>query len=464
MIEAIFEKQLAAKERINNSTFAERKEKLKKILRKTLELKTEISQAIYSDFKKPAAETELTEILPLTMEIRNTIRNLHYWVKPLKTRTPLVLFGSSGKIYYRPKGNVLIISPWNYPFLLSVGPIVSAIAAGNTIVLKPSELTPNTSNFLAGFFKDIFDESEVAVIEGGKETAQQLLKLPFDHIFFTGGTTVGKIVMEAAAKNLTSVTLELGGKSPVFIDDSANLKLAAQRIVWGKYLNAGQTCIAPDYILIKKEKFAQFLNLAKHFIKKYYGKELKNNPAESLCNIVNESNVTRLNFLISDALSHGAVLEYGDRNSDKGNFLSPRILSNVNLESRIMEEEIFGPIMPILFYKDFDNAVQIIRKNPNPLSLYYFGSDKSTLRKLINKVPAGGIVVNDVVVHFANTKMEFGGVRQSGLGKSHGYAGFKAFSNEVPVLRQPKHTAISLIYPPYNKLKKKIIDGIIKYL
>ncbi len=464
MVEAVFNKQIQAKERINLSTFAERKEKLKKILRKVLEEKEAIAQAIYSDFRKPAEETELTEIIPLTMEIRHTVRNLRYWMNPLKTGTPLVLFGSSGKIVYRPKGTVLVISPWNYPFLLAVGPVISAIAAGNTVVLKPSELTPNTSAYLKKFFNELFDESEVAIIEGGKETAQQLLKLPFDHIFFTGGTTVGKIVMEAAAQNLSSVTLELGGKSPVFIDDSANLKLAAKRIVWGKYLNAGQTCIAPDYVLIKKEKLPEFLKHAKSFIDKFYGKALAENPEEKLCNIVNEKNVKRLKFLLEDALSKGAVLEAGDSSLDKGNFISPKIISNVNLESEIMAEEIFGPILPIIFYRDLNDAVRMISKNPNPLSLYYFGRNRKIFEKLVAKIPAGGVVKNDVVIHFANTKVGFGGVRQSGLGKAHGYAGFKTFSNETPILSQPRVTAISFLYPPYSGLKKKLLDIVEKIL
>ena len=458
MIEELFQKQQEAKGRVALSTYAERKEKLKKILTKVLDSKEEIAEAIRKDFNKPAAETELTEILPLTMELRNTIRNLRYWMKPLRTRTPLMLFGSKGKIVYRPKGTVLIISPWNYPFLLALGPLVSAVAAGNTIILKPSEITPNTSKFLAGFFKDVFDESEIAVVEGGKETAQELLKLPFDHIFFTGGTEVGKIVMKAAAENLTSVTLELGGKSPVFIDRSANLKHAAERIVWGKFLNAGQTCIAPDYVLIRKEDFPDFLKYSSIYIEKYYGKDLARNPSETLCNIVNEKNVARLKFLLNDAIAKGAVLEYGDATPDSGNFIAPRILSNVSIESEIMKQEIFGPILPVLFYEDINDAIKIIERNPYPLSLYYFGKNNSVFEKLTNKITAGGVVANDVVVHFANTKMPFGGVRPSGLGKAHGYAGFKAFSNETPVLKQPRFTAVSFFYPLYNSIKQKLLS------
>ncbi len=454
----IFEKQLLAKARINSATPSERKEKLKRLLSKTLESREEIAEAIYSDFKKPKAETELTEILPLTLEIRNAIRNIKYWTRQFATKTPLVLFGSSGKTEYRPKGNVLIISPWNYPFLLAIGPLVSAIAAGNSVVVKPSELTPNTSNFIAEFLSEIFDESEVAVVQGGKETAQELLGLPFDHIFFTGGTAVGKIVMQAAAKNLSSITLELGGKSPVVIDDSANLKITAERVVWGKFLNAGQTCIAPDYVLIKKGKADEFFNYAKHFVNKFYGKALANSPEENLCNIVNEKNVLRLKFLLDDALGKGAEPILNNVTLDKGTFISPKIISNVPLESEIMQQEIFGPIMPVLFYKDFNEAVEIINKNPNPLSLYYFGKNKNNLRKLIQKVPAGGVVQNDVVVHFINYYAGFGGIRQSGFGKAHGFHGFKTFSNETHIMKQSRFSVVSMLYPPYTKLKKKILE------
>jgi aldehyde dehydrogenase (NAD+) len=458
-----FEKQFRKKKSLAESNASERKRKLKRILENVLESKEEIAKAIKKDFGKSEEETYITEILPLTMELRNIIRNLHSWMKPVKIMSPLAFPGAKSKIVYRPKGNVLVISPWNYPFLLAVAPVVSAIAAGNTVILKPSELTPHTASFIKKFFSSMFDSSEVAVFEGDKNVAKELLAMPFDHIFFTGGTFVGRIVMESAARNLSSVTLELGGKSPAFIDDSADLQLAAERIVWGKFLNAGQTCIAPDYVLIRKTKVNEFLDYAKESIRKLWGEDLDSVPPQ-YCNIVNENNVQRLKFLINDALGKGAKLEFGTPDKDSGTFLYPRILSGVSTESRLMKEEIFGPVLPLLFYENIEEAIGIIEQNPYPLSFYFFGKENLAFERLFKAIPAGGFVLNDTVVHFANTKLPFGGVRFSGLGKGYGYWGFKEFSLETPILKQPKWTAISLMYPPYNALKKKIISMAMKYL
>ena len=442
----------------------ERKEKLHILLNAIIEQSENIEKAIYADFKKPYVETKITEILPLTMEIRHILRNLNKWMKPKKVSAPLAFFGSSNKILFKPKGNTLIISPWNYPLLLAVGPVVSAIAAGNNIVLKPSEISEHTSSFLKKFFDDLFEKIGVKVIEGGAETAQELLKMPFDHIFFTGGTKIGKIVMEAAAKNLTSVTLELGGKSPVIIEESADIKNAAKKIVWGKFFNAGQTCVAPDYVIIAEKLKEEFIDYAKVFIHTYFGDTDLLESSDGFCSIINANHTAKLQTLISNAVDMGAKIETDTINFNSDNFIPPTILSDVNLNSKIMQEEIFGPILPVLTFQKLSEVNKIISHNPNPLSLYIFSEDMEKTKKIINSIPAGGYLINDVVVHFVNNKLPLGGIKTSGIGLSHGYYGFKAFSNEAAVMKQPKFTWLQLFYPPYTKRVKKLVDIAIKYL
>ena len=441
---------------------AARKEKLKRLLSNIERYSARIEEAIFADFHKPAVEVRLTEIFPVTSEIKHVVRNLTAWAQEKRTATPITFFGASSKVVYKPKGIVLIISPWNYPFQLAVGPLVSALAAGNGAVLKPSELSPNTSAVIAELIAETFSEDEVTVLQGGKEIAQTLLDLPFDHIFFTGSTSIGKIVMEKAAQHLSGVTLELGGKSPVIIDSTADLKDAAQKVAWGKYLNAGQTCIAPDYVLIPEEKKAEFVKLLKSNILKLYGdvSEIDKNP--DYCHIVNENHLRMLENLTADAVNKGAKIEVGGKTLE-GNTFQPTLLTNVSLDTEIMKNEIFGPVLPVLDYKTEEEFYNIIGENPNPLALYIFSKNKKFTDKIINEIPSGGAAINDVVVHFANYGLPFGGVKGSGFGKGHGYYGFLEFSHERSVMKQKKFTTIKMFYPPYTKSVKKLIDLIIKF-
>ncbi len=462
-ISEIFNNIKSNEKELRNATVKERKEKLKSLLDNINKFTSRIEEAIFADFGKPPAEVKLTEIFPLTSELKYVIRNLKAWTEPKKIASPLTFIGSSNKIILQPKGIVLIISPWNYPFQLAIGPLISAVAAGNGCVLKPSELSPNTSQIIAELIAETFDENEVTVIEGDRETAETLLSLPFNHIFFTGSTTVGKIVMQKAAQNLASVTLELGGKSPVVIDDTANLSDAAQKIAWGKFLNAGQTCIAPDYVLIHKNREEEFLNLLKESISGMYGNlDLLNNDNSDYTQIVNENHLSALKGLLANAVNKGATIKLGG-NSLTNNILQPTILSNVSLDSEIMQNEIFGPILPIINYQSADEIEEIVARNPNPLALYIFSHDKQFTEKMITNIPSGGIAINDVVVHFANYGLPFGGINQSGFGKGHGYFGFKEFSHERAIMKQKKMTTIKLFYPPYSQKVKKLIDLVIKF-
>jgi len=462
-IRNIFDLQAANKKKINLSTVNSRKIKLKKLLSSILQNVDEITEAIYQDFNKSPTETKLSEIFPVTSELRHTIRNLKHWSKPQRVLPPLVFFNSTNKILYKAKGQVLIISPWNYPFLLALGPLISAIAAGNCVIIKPSEHTPNTSALLYRFIAQIFDENEISVVEGDYKESQFLLSLPFDHIFFTGSTRVGKIVMEAAAKNLASVTLELGGKSPTVIDESADLDNAVQKIVWGKYLNCGQTCVAPDYILLPEYLLNKFETAFKNSLNNIYGDINSIQLNTDYCRIVNDKQYERLISLLDDAVNYGAKLVGNVENNVEQKFLSPVLLTNVSLNSKIMNEEVFGPILPVITYKNEHEIFEIIVGNPKPLALYIFSKRKSFINKLLNTIPNGGAMINDVVIHFSNFKLPFGGVGSSGIGKGHGFTGFKTFSNETAVMKQPNIAPSRLLYPPYTKTVKKLIDVLIKY-
>jgi aldehyde dehydrogenase (NAD+) len=346
---------------------------------------------------------------------------------------------------------VLIISPWNFPVNLTFGPLVSAIAAGNCAILKPSEMTPATSALMKRIVGELFDESEVAVIEGDAATAEALLKKRFDHIFFTGSPAVGKIVMKAAAEHLTSVTLELGGKSPVIVDKTANLDEAARKIAWGKFLNSGQICIAPDYLLVDetiRTEFVEKLRAAIH-------------PESGW--LVNDRHTARVKRLFDTAVGGGAQVVSGGAFENRA--VAPTLLENVAADAPIMNEEIFGPLLPIIPYRALDDALRVIDAREKPLVLYLFSRSRAVIRRVLRGTRAGGTVVNDTLLHFYQHNLPFGGVGNSGVGKAHGFFGFEAFSNARGVLEQPLPVSgIQLLYPPYTKLKRKLIELTIKYL
>ena len=389
---------------------------------------------------------------------------LNSWSTPKKVDAPITLLGTRSFIQYEPRGVCLIISPWNYPFSLCIGPLVSALAAGNAVVLKPSELTPHVSTVIKNMVNETFDPSVVSVIEGGAEISQQLLKLPFDHIFFTGSPAIGKVVMKAAAENLTSVTLELGGKSPVIVTDSACLKDAAQRIAFTKFVNNGQTCVAPDYVLVDEKIATSFTQELIGQTKKLFTEH--NEPFEAskhYCRIVNEKHFLRLNDLLRDSLEHGAKLEFGGMVNSSTRFIHPIVLSKVPLVARVMEEEIFGPILPIVTYQNLETAIEIINSKPKALALYIFSEKDNIQQQILHETSAGGVCINDCGIQFMQHNLPFGGVNNSGIGKSHGYFGFMAFSNEKGVLKQRSgFTSIKIFYPPYTERVKNIMNWFLK--
>lgn len=443
-------------------------ERIKRIIRLKNWIKKnqdEIRNSLWADFNKPIPETDLSEIYPVTSEINHTIKYLKSWMKAKSVSTPLPMFGTKGKVLIEPRGTSLIIAPWNYPFNLAVAPMVSALAAGCTVIIKPSEMTPNTSALVQKMVEELFDPSEAAVFLGKTDVAQYLLSLPFDHIFFTGSPAVGKIVMKAASENLTSITLELGGKSPAIVDKNADLKDAAGKLVSGKFINCGQTCIAPDYILVHHEKYTQLVMELKLAIQKMYDPNYKGiDKSPDLARIVNEKHFLRINGYLTDAIKKGASLEFGGKTDMSERYIEPTILSNVTDEMEVMQEEIFGPILPIIIYQNLEEAIDYINSKPKPLALYFFGNDSDASNKVLTETSSGNAVINDCVLHFLHNELLFGGVNNSGIGKAHGYFGFLAFSHEKGILHQRVgFNNTTLLKPPYRAQAKQIISSLIKW-
>lgn len=459
MIE-IFELQKKKALELRKTSARERIRMLKDLKEWMLDHQPELQKALYEDFKKPIPETDLTEFYLVKAEINHAIKHLERWMQPRKVATPLPLIGSQSTVRYEPKGVCLIIAPWNYPFSLLVAPFVSAIAAGNTVMLKPSEMTPQTSSLIKKMIAELFPIDVAVVFEGGIEISTQLLELPFDHIFFTGSPSVGKIVMGAASKHLTSVTLELGGKSPNIIDETANLKDAVEKLVFNKFLNAGQTCVAPDYVFIHSSKEHEFLDLLKSHVTKVY-----NDNEEDLAGIIHRKHFDHLEGLLTDALDRGAELVYGGQ-SDKNDLrMEPIILRNINETMKIMEEEVFGPIIPVLNYDSLDQVIDFVNVRPKPLALYFFSRKKANIKRILKETSSGTACINDAVIQFTNNNLPFGGVNSSGMGKSHGEYGFKTFSNAKGVLHQRVgFTSVSVLYPPYTKRVRKYIELLLRWL
>lgn len=461
-VEALFARQQTARWRLAATSAEQRKAKLWALLEALMARRAEAQEALAADFRKSPEEVDLTELYPVVSEIKEALRHLPRWMKPRKVPTPIGLVGSAGTIVHEPRGVVLIISPWNYPIYLTLGPLVSALAAGNCAVLKPSESTPHTNAFLRKLLAGLFPEEEVALVEGEADTAQALLALPFDHIFFTGSPAVGKAVMKAAAEHLASVTLELGGKSPVLVDADANLREAARKIAWGKGLNGGQTCVAPDYVLVHTQVQDAFMDELKGAFQAYYGATPEARRASpDLARIINDRHFTRLQALLSGS---SAQIVFGGETDEASRYVAPTILARVDPASSVMQEEIFGPLLPVLGVKDMDEAVAFVNARPKPLALYVFSRSRRNAEALVARTTAGGGCINDTVLHFAHTGLPTGGVNTSGFGKAHGRHGFEAFSNARGILRQPtRFSAIQLMYPPYTHFVRRMIDLTLKY-
>lgn len=433
-----------------------RKQSLLKLLNCVQLHEEEIIKALYDDFKKPAFEAVISETAYILAELNYTIKNINRWAKPQLVLPSLLNFPSTDYIYKEPYGKVLIIAPWNYPYQLALCPLIAAVAAGNQVVVKPSELTPNTSKIVAKIIRETFDENHVKCVEGGVEITQQLLAQRWDYIFFTGSVAVGKIVAKAAAENLTPITLELGGKNPCIIDATANIKLAAKRIVWGKFLNAGQTCIAPDYLLVSNKIKTTFIESLKKEITAAYGENPETSP--DFPRIIDQKNWSRLTAMLANE-----TILTGGKTNPQDFYLAPTLIDEPSLDSLVMAEEIFGPILPILSFETEADLASIISKYEKPLSLYVFSNNKAFAKNIIQYYSFGGGCINDTVVYFSNKRLPFGGVGHSGIGAYHGKLSFDTFTHRKAIVKKANWLDIPIRYAPYNR-KINILKKILKWL
>ncbi|ARJ50190.1 aldehyde dehydrogenase [Staphylococcus lutrae] len=422
-----------------------RKKALKQLAEQIKSNEQALMDALKKDLGKNEVESYATEIGYTLKSIHHTRKSMAKWAKKQAVDTPIILFPAKSFIVKEPLGTILIIAPFNYPVQLVFEPLIGAIAAGNTAIVKPSELTPNVAAVVETIIQNAFDPNYVSVAQGGAETIQSLLQLPFDHIFFTGSEKVGQIVYEAAARQLIPVTLELGGKSPTIIDHTANLKVASERICFGKFINAGQTCVAPDYILIDKSVKDDFIKVLKSTIREFYG------PfpiqSEDLGCIVNTRHFERLNHLLEAQQSN---IIYGGETSVEERKIAPTILDHVQTDDPIMKDEIFGPILPILTYEDLDEAIAIVQSKPKPLSLYLFSEDENVTNRILNELSFGSGAINDTLLQLANPKLPFGGVGASGIGRYHGQYSFDTFSHLKPYIFKTTKLETGLLFPPYK--------------
>lgn len=417
-------------------------EQLKTLKLAILEHEQAIIQALKADLHKPEFEIYMTE-LSIIKEVDYAIKHLKTWIKPKKAAVSWEFFSYSARIYSEPLGVVLIIGPWNYPFNLIISPLVGAIAAGNCTIIKPSELAPHTSHILAEIIAKYFDPAYIAVLEGGVETSEKLLIENFDHIFFTGGTAVGKIVMAAAAKHLTPVTLELGGKSPCIVDTDINLEHTIRRITWGKFVNAGQTCIAPDYLLVDKKIKKDLVNGLQKCLKEFYGDQPDKSP--DYARIISQKHFDRLVNFLKD----GEIIIGGETKSSE-RYIAPTLIDNVSLVDSIMQEEIFGPLLPIIEYTDIAEAIALINSRPKPLALYLFSQNKNLQKHVLQETSSGGVCINDTLMQFGVSSLPFGGVGDSGIGSYHGKASFDIFSHHKSVLQNSFWLDLKWRYAPYK--------------
>lgn len=422
-----------------------RKQQLKLLSKNIKNHENELLDALYKDLGKSKVEAYATEIGMLLKSIKLMRQELKNWSKTKQTDTPLYLFPTKSYIKKEPYGTVLIIGPFNYPVQLVFEPLIGAIAAGNTAIVKPSELTPHVAIVIKDIIEDTFDEAYVSVVEGGIEETQALLSLPFDYMFFTGSEKVGKIVYEAAARKLIPVTLELGGKSPVIVDDTANIKVASERISFGKFTNAGQTCVAPDYILVQRKVKNDLIKALKKTITEFYGENIEKSP--DFGRIVNQKHFNRLNDLIQ---IHKDNVVFGGNSSKEDLYIEPTLLDNITNDNKIMKEEIFGPILPIITYDNFDEVLEIIQSKSKPLSLYLFSEDENMTHRVVEELSFGGGAINDTLMHLANPNLPFGGVGSSGIGQYHGKYSFDTFSHMKSYTFKSTRLESSLFFPPYK--------------
>jgi aldehyde dehydrogenase (NAD+) len=464
-VQAAFDSLRANRWKMARTTAKERSERIRRLRDALLARRDELCKAVWDDYRKNAAEVELTEIFPVVSEANHAIRHLAKWMKPQRVGTPLALLGTHSVVRCEPRGVVLILAPWNYPFQLLVSPLIAAISAGNVVAVRASSKVPHTARFLAKFIGDLFPPEEVAVFEGDHTVSDALLELPFDHIFFTGSPRIGKKVMAAAAKHLASVTLELGGKSPVIVDQSADMAKSAERILWGKFVNAGQTCVAPDYALIHESRVEEFVGQAKRVLGTRYGEtEEARRASDSFCRLVSDDHHRGVTKVLDAAVHAGAKVAVGGVSKPDERYLSPTLLTGVTEDNPIMQEEIFGPILPIIAYRDLADATRLIQSKPKPLALYVFAQDRKVIDTVLEQTTAGGSCVNATMIHLGNGNLPFGGVGNSGIGNYHGHYGFRACSHERAVLTQGILDSLKMFYPPYTPKVKNLLRTAIRFL
>ncbi len=458
----VFEAQNTTAMALRASTSAERIAKLKRLREAILARRDSIIEAASADFNRPVVETDFTEMMPVLMEISDCCRHLKKWMKPRAVRPTLPMLGTKAWVRYEPRGRCLILAPWNYPVTLTLGPLIPAIASGNTAMIKTSEVAPNFSRVIVEIIESVFDESEVAIFEGDASIATALLKLPFDHCFFTGSPGIGKIVMESAAKNLTSVTLELGGKSPVIVDETVGVETAAKTIAWAKFINTGQTCIAPDHIYVHDAVREEFVGRLCDHLREWYG-EGEQGLEATLARSINARHASRVAGLLDDAVDKGAKVLFGGHVDLDNKFVSPTVLTDVPAHAEVMKEEIFGSLLPIIPFSSLDAVIDDINSGPKPLAMYIWSESRANCDKLIQSTSSGGVCINHVAAHFLHHNLPFGGVNNSGIGSYHGEWGMRAFSHERPVLKTQINT-IKLFFPPYTNRVSKLLARALRFL
>jgi coniferyl-aldehyde dehydrogenase len=458
-MQSLFERAKLAFSKEPYPTYEQRMQRLEKLLELVRSNKDRIAQAISADFSaRSVHETQLAEIFTLVSSIKYMRKNLKSWMKPRSRHIGISFAPARGRVEYQPRGVVGVISPWNYPVSLALGPVAIALAAGNRVLLKPSELTPKTSELMQELLAGAFDSNLVSAITGGADVGQAFSELPFDHLLYTGSTRIGRLVMQAAAKNLTPVTLELGGKSPTILHESYSVEKAADRIASGKWFNAGQTCIAPDYLLVPEAKRDAVVEALKATVTRYYP-SLKDDPDYTA--IVNQAHWKRLRGYVDDAVARGAkaieINPKGEKLEGDTRKFVPTLLLDVNDDMVVMQEEIFGPVLPIVTYRTLDDALLYVNNRPRPLALYYFDSDSARVRDVLDRTISGGACINDTNLHFAVEDLPFGGVGPSGMGAYHGPEGFETFSHKKAVFVQARWNGAGLIAPPYGERVEKML-------
>ena len=455
----IFALQQAHRWEIARSIAAERAAKLARLRDAIVAHRDAVCDAMWADFHKHAVEVELTELAPTLVDLDHARSNVAAWMQPAHVGGHWLLAGTRSEVRFEPRGVVLVMAPWNYPFGLVLTPLIAAVAAGNCVIVRPSEKVPRTAAVLQRIIRQAFDEREVAcLVEPGIDVAKAILAMPFDHLFFTGSTNMGRRVMAAAAEHLASVTLELGGKSPLIVDETADVDRAAERAAWGKFVNAGQTCIAPDYAVVHERVRDAFVAAAGDAVVRFYGPtEEARQESPYLARIIDRPAFERLQRLLSDSLAAGARVEIGGKVDAAERYIAPTILTGVGWDAPPMREEIFGPILPVLTYSSLDEVIANINARGKPLALYVFSRNEAFVERVLEKTSSGATSVNQVLLHFGNPNLPFGGVGESGQGSYHGLSGFRAFSHERAIMRQGRFAPITLLFPPYNRLVRRIV-------